>query len=149
LQDIEQWNQQTLGIAVSCRQRRIGEGEQQRQRHRDQHAQGRARRIFRQIRRIERGRRALQVDERLKQVTTCFTQKYQEADNQQDSEHVPAAEQTIPAADRYRYKNAHSLWPWLSQNRRGRCSRRSSRSHEPLRSHIIAAAVFKPFYERI
>ena len=124
------------------RQGRVGEGKEQRQRHRDQHAQRGARRVFRKMHRVERWRAALQIDQRLKQIAAGLAEKNQEADDQQDREHVPTAEQTRPAADRYRDKHSHASSPAVIE-----LSWEAWRQWQPqtLRSHIIAAGPFKPF----
>src|SRR5580704_17438495 len=61
--------------------------------------------------RIKRWRAALQIDQRLKQIAAGFAKKNEKADDQQDSDHVPTAELTRPAADRYRDKHSHASNP--------------------------------------
>jgi hypothetical protein len=111
LENIEQRNEDAFGLLILRRQRRIGEGEQERQRHGDEHAQRRARGIFGQIGRIERRRRALQVGQRLEQMAACFAEEHQEPEDQQDRENIPPAEQPDPAADRNGDEHAHVLTP--------------------------------------
>jgi hypothetical protein len=111
LENIEHRNEDTFGLLVLRRQRRIGEGEQQRQRHGDEHAQRRARGIFRQMARIERRRRALQVGERLEQMAARFAEEDQQPENQQNCQQIPPAEKPRPVAHRTGDEHAHVLTP--------------------------------------
>ena len=73
-------------------ERRIGEGEDEREHQRRQHAQRGARRIFRKIGRIERDRRHLQFGEWRQQVAARFGEEHHDAEHEEHGEQVPAAE---------------------------------------------------------
>ena len=57
---------------------------------REQHAQRRARGVFRQIGGIERHRRHLQFGQRLQEVAAGLGEKNEQAERQQDRQHIPA-----------------------------------------------------------
>ena len=96
----------------------VGEGEDQRQSQRRQHAQRGARCIFRQMGGIERYRMGLQHAQRLTHIPARSRQKGQEAQDQQGSEEVPAAwNSTLAATDKARapswaalFRRARSRW---------------------------------------
>src|SRR4029077_9805800 len=98
-----------FGGPAFCRKRRIGEGEDKRQHHGDQHAQRGARGVFRQIARIERGWLPLQFGQGLEKIPACFAEKNQKAKDQKNGENIPSTEQTGPAANRNWDEYAHAL----------------------------------------
>ena len=88
-------------------QRRVGEGEEQRQAQGREHAQRRARGVFGQMRGVERQRLLLQLGERLQQIAAGLAQERQEPEDQEDREQIPSREQARPAADGNWHDHAH------------------------------------------
>ena len=89
MQDIEHRNENKFSAATLRRQRRVGEGEQERQNHSGEHAQGRPRRIARKVRGVERDGRRLQLGQGLHQSAASIGQKNDRAEDQQECEQVP------------------------------------------------------------
>ncbi len=115
LQNVEQRHQDTLGVFVLGRERRVGKRENQRKHHRDQHAQRGARRIFGQVTRVERWRLLLQFGQRFEQMTARLAEKHQQADDQQHRQDVPAGKQPGPAPDRDWDIHAHARCPAVTE----------------------------------
>ena len=99
LQNVEQRHQEPFGGSAFRGKRRVGKGEDERQHHRNQHAQRGARGIFREIAWIERGRLPLQFGQWYEKIPACLGEKNQKPEDQENGENVPSAEQTGPAAN--------------------------------------------------
>jgi len=78
------------GALALGREGGISEREHQRQDQGQEHAQRRARGVFRQIGRIERHRRHLQFGQRLEKMAAGLGEKHHQAERQQHRQHIPA-----------------------------------------------------------
>ena len=107
LQDVEQRDKQRARARAFRGPGRIGEGEQQREAERNQHAQRRSHRILGQMRRAQRNGLRFQRGQRLDQNMAGVGEGDDESQHQQGRQHIPAARQKAAGSDRDGRKNAH------------------------------------------
>ena len=160
LQNIEQRNEQPFGGFAFGGEGRVGEGEDQRQHHGDEHAQRGARGIFGQVARIERRRLLLQLGQGSNRWRLASPRNTRRPRIKKYGEDIPSAEQAGPAPDRNWDDHSHVFGPvirrnrvvtklsWNSRPRRGRISRAWTTScRDPItsaaqRSNLIASRCF-------